>query len=523
MSQTKAQLVSGLSINASAPATALQIDASGNINLDSNTLYVDATNNRVGLGTSSPLSINLVDGTTAIGPILDIKGTGTSNNTSGALALTRKDAGNGSVIYSSGDDGGLVLRNTDSNGFAFINGTSTAVRITSAGRVGIGTTSPSEILHILKNDTTGPTITLQNSAQSVYINNWGSTGNGGNRVNRFEVNATATGYSAALCAASAIEFHIGGANNEKGRFDSSGRFLVGTSSARGLYGGGITPAFQIEGTSYSGNSASIIGNGAIDNNNPRPIFVLGRTRGSIGSNTAVVSGDMLGEISFQGADGTQLIQAASIRADVDTTPGTNDMPGRLVFSTTLDGASGPTERMRIDNVGRIQINTTSSASGTEGRLAIEEDATVRNNLTVNNTASGTGSTGFIAFYRNRTYTGGIGNTGTTTAYNTSSDYRLKENIVPLTGAADRLKQIPVHRFNFITDPDRTVDGFIAHEAQAVVPECVTGEKDAVDDDGNPIYQGIDQSKLVPLLTAALQETIAELQALKAEVAALKGA
>ena len=79
------------------------------------------------------------------------------------------------------------------------------------------------------------------------------------------------------------------------------------------------------------------------------------------------------------------------------------------------------------------------------------------------------------------------------------------------------------RFNFIADPDKTVDGFIAHEAQAVVPECVTGEKDVVDDDGNPIYQGIDQSKLVPLLTAALQETIARIETLEAAVAALQSA
>jgi hypothetical protein len=96
-------------------------------------------------------------------------------------------------------------------------------------------------------------------------------------------------------------------------------------------------------------------------------------------------------------------------------------------------------------------------------------------------------------------------------------------------------QIPVCRFNFTADPDRTVDGFLAHEVQAFVPECVTGEKDQVetvdvkDEDGNvigteerPVYQGIDQSKLVPLLTAALQEALADIATLKAEVAALKG-
>jgi hypothetical protein len=115
--------------------------------------------------------------------------------------------------------------------------------------------------------------------------------------------------------------------------------------------------------------------------------------------------------------------------------------------------------------------------------------------------------------------GSITTNGSSTAFNTTSDYRLKENVVPLTGAADRLKQIPVHRFNFIADPDTTVDGFIAHEAQAVVPECATGTKDAVDADGNPVYQGIDQSKLVPLLTAALQEALSKIETLEARLTA----
>ena len=100
---------------------------------------------------------------------------------------------------------------------------------------------------------------------------------------------------------------------------------------------------------------------------------------------------------------------------------------------------------------------------------------------------------------------------------------LKENVVNLDNGIDRLKQIPVHRFNFIADPDTTVDGFIAHEVQDVVPEAITGTKDAVDDEGNPEYQGIDQSKLVPLLTAALQEAVIRIETLEAEVAALKGA
>jgi hypothetical protein len=103
------------------------------------------------------------------------------------------------------------------------------------------------------------------------------------------------------------------------------------------------------------------------------------------------------------------------------------------------------------------------------------------------------------------------------AYTTTSDYRLKTNIEPLTAAVARLLQIPAHRFNWLADPNgQKVDGFLAHEAQAVVPESVTGTKDAVDADGKPIHQGIDQSKLVPLLVAAVQELAARVAALEAK-------
>ena len=101
-----------------------------------------------------------------------------------------------------------------------------------------------------------------------------------------------------------------------------------------------------------------------------------------------------------------------------------------------------------------------------------------------------------------------------TAYNTSSDHRLKENVVDMTGAVDRVKQLLPKRFNFTSDANTTVDGFLAHEAQAVVPESVTGTRDEVDADGNPVYQGIDQSKLVPLLVGAIKELTARIEALE---------
>jgi hypothetical protein len=112
---------------------------------------------------------------------------------------------------------------------------------------------------------------------------------------------------------------------------------------------------------------------------------------------------------------------------------------------------------------------------------------------------------------------------TSTSYNTSSDHRLKENVIDMTGAIDRVKQLSPKRFNFIVDSDTTVDGFLAHEAQAVVAEAVTGTHNEVDDDGNAIMQSIDQSKLVPLLTGALKEAIAKIEELEARITALENA
>jgi len=111
--------------------------------------------------------------------------------------------------------------------------------------------------------------------------------------------------------------------------------------------------------------------------------------------------------------------------------------------------------------------------------------------------------------------------GTSVAYSTTSDYRVKENVIPLIGAAARVQSLNVCRFNFISSPERTVDGFLAHEVQAFVPEAVTGEKDEVDENGAPIMQGIDQSKLVPLLTAALQEALSKIEAMEARLTALE--
>ena len=110
--------------------------------------------------------------------------------------------------------------------------------------------------------------------------------------------------------------------------------------------------------------------------------------------------------------------------------------------------------------------------------------------------------------------GSITVTGSATAYNTSSDYRLKENITSLSSALETISKIKPSTFNFIDTPNETVDGFIAHELAEVVSYAVSGEKDGIDEDGNPIYQGVDHSKLVPLLVGAIQELKSEIEQLK---------
>ena len=210
------------------------------------------------------------------------------------------------------------------------------------------------------------------------------------------------------------------------------------------------------------------------------------------------------------------VTGASIEVWADSTTGANDMPSRIEFKTTADGASSPTERMRIASNGSILFVATSESSITSGAA---NGKFINSFAEMYSSRATTEAASHILFTNPNGIVGQISTTASATSYTTSSDYRLKENVTPLIGAIDRLQQIPVHRFNFIADPDTVVDGFIAHEAQEVVPECVTGTKDEVDDDGNPVYQGIDQSKLVPLLTAALQEAIGEIESLKARLTA----
>jgi len=187
--------------------------------------------------------------------------------------------------------------------------------------------------------------------------------------------------------------------------------------------------------------------------------------------------------------------------------------GNITFHNAPSGTAGNTatftERMRIDTNGKVQISSDGVA---DGFLHIKQNYQTDIGMSLNDT-SGSGGTA-MRFKVNGSTKGEISFNTTSTTYSTSSDHRLKENVTTDWDATTRLKQLNPVRFNFIADADTTVDGFLAHEVQSVVPEAITGTHNEVDDDGNPVYQSIDQSKLVPLLVKTIQELEARIVALE---------
>jgi len=203
------------------------------------------------------------------------------------------------------------------------------------------------------------------------------------------------------------------------------------------------------------------------------------------------------------------------------------------------------EKMRISEGGQVSIGTTETAysnltqAGDNGIILTDGSASIIATdtdlpLILARTNADNNNRDILNFNRNGSTCGQITGTNSTTTYATSSDYRLKENVNYDFDATTRLKQLKPARFNFIVDETNTlVDGFLAHEVSSIVPEAIIGEKDGIeknedgtnklDNDGNtiPKYQGIDQAKLVPLLTGALQEAITKIETLETKVTALE--
>ena len=209
-----------------------------------------------------------------------------------------------------------------------------------------------------------------------------------------------------------------------------------------------------------------------------------------------------------------------------STGGATGSTGYLAFYTkTAEADALPTERMRIDSSGNLLVGTTSTAprnlvsgSGIKLGSAGEIEAGGASDTNFINITAASGN--MLSFRRQGAGVGTISTTGSTTSYGTTSDYRLKNTIAPMTGALATVSQLKPVTYSWKADGSAG-QGFIAHELQAIVPDCVTGEKDAVNEDGTIKPQGIDTSFLVATLTAAIQEQQALIIQLQADVATLK--
>ena len=472
-------------------------------------LRIDSSG-RVGIGTTSPTSSFHV-------------GAGLASTQS---PVTYLSAENGSVAVACEirqgrfDKDVLVLSTNQSlsaNLFnAIENGTSRFV-ITGAGNVGIGTTSPVALL-----DVRSATTWIGDGATDAFL--------------QFNQSATAANrWHIGTGSSNALIFYKGtyGSGSETARIDSSGRLLVGTSSVTAVTDGNINPRFEVEGTDGSTGAIAIIRNSADANGAG---LVIAKSRGAVaGSNTSVISADTIGEIRFEGADGTQKRIAASIGAAVDGTPGANDMPGRLVFSTTADGAASPTERMRIGSNGEMLLGSSQISTG---RTLSVTNIGLWNGGS--NTAIGwfagsapTAALKFDAWWDISTdrlnitdsdYSNGVILSQNSNSWGAFSDRRLKKDICPIENSIALLKEIKPCRFTWKLGSQSDI-GFIAQELKPVLPEAVDGDESDFRQEGDRFYgqMAVKHDKLIPVLTAALQEAIAKIEALETRLSALESA
>ena len=386
-------------------------------------------------------------------------------STSGTQLVLERDGTTtqiASVVFKDGSGDQNRISSSDSNLiFESGAGNTERLRIDSSGKVGIGTTSPNEILDV---------------RGKLYLNNGSAS----------YFDAASSG-GLIITNPTAVRWEVN--SSERARIDSSGRLLVGTSSSSEVN----TAVFQ--GNSAAGSAANVTISSTL--NNP-------------------TSTQTLGVLSFSDNSHVKAAQIECLRDGGTWTSGTSQ-PSALKFSTTANGASSPTARMTIKEDGVVAINAGDSPNG--DILFASCDSSRAAGFRVGPTA---GTYAAVTFYDGINTDCGsidIDTTANTTAYTTSSDYRLKSNVQPLTGNLQRLAQLKPCKWEWLSAPEVSGEGFLAHEAQEVVPGAVTGTKDEVDENGNPVYQGIDQSKLIPLLTAALQEAIGEIESLKARLTA----
>jgi hypothetical protein len=282
--------------------------------------------------------------------------------------------------------------------------------------------------------------------------------------------------------------------------------LNGTTGVSAVDGSASTPAFQGN-DSNTGMFFPAADTIAFTTNGTEDMRI--DSAGNVGIGTSSPSS----RLHVAGGSGSTIRNTASagsswfVGSNVDAYILHNESNTPMLFTTN------GSERARIDANGNLLVGTTSFRGAGSGSITFFQ---------WNTNTTNTGFEARARFATNGTDVGFISTTGTTTTYSTSSDYRLKEDIAPMTGALAKVAALKPVTYKWKSDGSDG-QGFIAHELAEVEPGCVSGEKDAVDADGNPVYQGIDTSFLVATLTAALQEQQALIQSLTQRIAALEGA
>ena len=476
---------------------------------------------RVGIGMTTPGYPLEVNGEIAAsGDGYLINGYGWANEGSGVLTLGDWD----------GSD--FVTRIMDEN-------SNEVLRVT-GGNVGIGTTSPDAKLDV--SGTTNTTslsvgILHTNYSSAIYNTNLGFE----NFNNGFAALATGqlTLADAALSTSMGYQCKALGLASLAGGNTNLSTLTEAAGTASVAFGNGVK-------TSSNANYSQAFGRGTVTgggNITANQAMAIGFETTAWADNSFAGGNDAnaFGEQSFAFGAGTTASKGDSnIALGLGVTTNTNSTTaigaGQVVVGKFNNYNSGIAHNFAVGTGGSDNVRVTGfcvtdvgySGMGMENpasKLDILSSSNGSNSsvLRVRTSNNPSAPEKVVGFYVNTvTERGFISVNQYATAYSTSSDYRLKENIIPIHNSIERLKELKPSRFNFIgTDPTNTVDGFIAHEAAEVVPESVTGEKDAVDEDNNPAYQGIDQSKIVPLLTAALQEAVSKIEQLETRIQTLE--
>lgn len=420
----------------------------------------------------------------------------------GALAVPAGSAGSPSISISGDTDTGVW--SPGANALAISTGATERMRIDASGNVGIGTSSPAAALH-LQGVSAVAQRTLRLAFDGTYYSEIYQNGAGGleyktmgglphiwyqNAAERMRIDAS--GNVGIGTSSPAARLHLGGSANNEVRVDTTasgylqlGQFtnggFISTSSSDATagvlrFGTGSTERLRIDAS----------GNVGIGTSSPSTALTINRS--------GATDADLF---LSNGTSGTALTQGANGNFYM-----LNYGAYNLIFGTNS------AEKMRVDASGNLLVGTTGGLLNERIRAEF-----VAGNTGITTSVASTAAQSHIAFF-NGSVVGSIGTFGSATSYNTSSDYRLKEDLQPIADASSRLASLNPVNFAWKADGTRT-DGFLAHEVQAVVPQAVTGEKD-----GEAI-QAIDHSKLVPLLTAALQEALAKIASLETRITALE--